>query len=202
MAKPISDEELQLKVRARHRLIGAITLVVAMIVVIPMVFDSTPRKEKSEISIQIPAPDNPPPFNSKLESSKAEKPVSRGPVDVRPPSASQPANAVTEQPVSVEKNSTAGQPEEARPATEVATAKPASADKFVVQLGVFANPDNAKQVEAKLKENDIHYYTEVLKSPAGAVRVRAGPFDSRADAEEARTKLKLAGLSGGVVIGE
>jgi DedD protein len=202
MAKPISDEELQLKVRARHRLIGAITLVVAMIVVIPMVFDSTPRKEKSEISIQIPAPDNPPPFNSKLESSKAEKPVSRGPVDVRPPSASQPANAVTEQPVSVEKNSTAGQPEEARPATEVATAKPARADKFVVQLGVFANPDNAKQVEAKLKENDIHYYTEVLKSPAGAVRVRAGPFDSRGDAEEARTKLKLAGLSGGVVIGE
>jgi DedD protein len=220
MAKPISDEELQLKVRARHRLIGAITLVVAMIVVIPMVFDSTPRKEKSEISIQIPAPDNPPPFNPKFESSsKAEKPVIRAPVDVRPPSAGQPANsvaksatdlvmpllppaAVTEQPVSVEKNSTAGQPEEAGPATEVATAKPARADKFVVQLGVFANPDNAKQVEEKLKENDIHYYTEVLKSPAGAVRVRAGPFDSRGDAEEARTKLKLAGLSGGVVIGE
>jgi cell division septation protein DedD len=65
------------------------------------------------------------------------------------------------------------------------TAKSAKQKKFVVQLGVFANPDNAKQVEAKLKENNIHYYTEVLKRPAGAVRVRAGPFDSRGDAEEA-----------------
>ena len=48
------------------------------------------------------------------------------------------------------------------------TAKSAKVVKFVVQLGVFANPDNAKQVEAKLKENNIHYYTEVLKSPAGS----------------------------------
>ena len=220
MAKPISDEELQLKVRARHRLIGAIALVVAMVVAIPMVFDSTPRKEKSEISIQIPALDNAPPFNSKFESSsKAEKPVTSASVDVRPASAGQPANSVaksatdplrpvlppatvTRLPASAEKNTTVGQPEEARAAPEVATARPAKADKFVVQLGVFANPDNAKQVEVKLKENNIHYYTEVLKSPAGAVRVRAGPFDSRQDAEEARTQLKLAGLSSGVVIGE
>jgi DedD protein len=218
MAKPISDEELQLKVRSRHRLIGAIALVVAMVVVIPMVFDSTPRKEKSEISIQIPAPDNVPPFNSKFESSsKAEKPITSAPVDAPPPSAGQAGNSVaksapdqlrpasptvTRQPAPAEKNTTAGQLEEARAATEVATAKPAKADKFVVQLGVFANPDNAKQVEAKLKENNIHYYTEVLKSPVGAVRVRAGPFDNRGDAEEARTQLMLAGLSGGVVIGE
>jgi DedD protein len=220
MAKPISDEELQLKVRARHRLIGAIALVVAMVVVIPMVFDSTPRKEKSEISIEIPAPDNAPPLNSKFESSsKGEKPVTSAPVDVRTPSAGQPANSVAKsttdpgrpmlppatvapQPAPAEKNTSAGQSEEARAAPEAVTAKPAKAEKFVVQLGVFANPDNAKQVEAKLKENNIHYYTEVLKSPAGAVRVRAGPFDSRGDAEEARTQLKLAGLSGGVVVGE
>ena len=85
MAKPISDEELQLKLRARHRLIGAIALVVAMVVVIPMVFDSTPRKEKSEISIEIPAPDNAPPLNSKFESSsKGEKPVTSALVRCRP----------------------------------------------------------------------------------------------------------------------
>src|ERR1700674_604252 len=219
MAKPISDEELQLKVRARHRLIGAIALVVAMVVVIPMVFDSTPRKERSEISIEIPAPGDEPPFNSKSDSSpKAEKPTTPAPLDVRPPSPDQPANSVPrsatdavrpvlsppppvmEQPASAAKDTTAGQTGETRAAPEGATARPAKADKFVVQLGVFANPDNAKQVVAKLNENHIHYYTEVLKSPVGAVRVRAGPFDSRGDAEEAHTKLKLAGLSGGVVV--
>ena len=71
-----------------------------------------------------------------------------------------------------------------------------------MQLGVFANPDNAKQVEAKLKENNIHYYTEVLKSPARRCAYVRGRLTSRGDGKEARTQLKLAGLSGGVVVGE
>jgi DedD protein len=215
MVKPISDEELQLKVRARHRLIGAIAFVVALVVVVPMVFDSTPRQEKSEISIQIPAPENAPPFDPKL--AKAPLPSA---LDVKPTVPGQSANSVaksttepvksplpaaavvTPPPATAEKAIDSARQVEAKEPPDAAAAKAAKDDKFVVQLGVFANPENAKQVEAKLKENNIQYYTEVLKSPAGAVRVRAGPFVNREDAEEVRTQLKLAGLSGGVVIGE
>ena len=58
MARTISDEELQLKRRARRRLIGAIVLVTAIVVVLPMVLDSEPRQASQEVSVQIPSPDS------------------------------------------------------------------------------------------------------------------------------------------------
>ena len=48
MARPISDEELQLKKRARRRLVGAIVLVTAVAVVLPMVLDSRAAAGQSE----------------------------------------------------------------------------------------------------------------------------------------------------------
>ncbi len=57
MAKAVSDEELQLKKRARRRLVGAIVLVTAVAVVLPMVLDSEPRPSSQSIEIQIPSPD-------------------------------------------------------------------------------------------------------------------------------------------------
>ena len=58
MARTISDEELQLKRRARRRLIGAIVLVTAIVVGLPMLLDSEPRPPGQEISVQIPSPDS------------------------------------------------------------------------------------------------------------------------------------------------
>src|SRR5262249_12907973 len=58
MARPISDEELQLKRRARPRLIGAIVLDAAIVVVLPMVLDTEPKPLDGEISIKIPPPDS------------------------------------------------------------------------------------------------------------------------------------------------
>jgi DedD protein len=57
MARSVSDEELQLKKRARRRLIGAVVLVTTVAVVLPMVLDSEPRPSNPSISIQIPAQD-------------------------------------------------------------------------------------------------------------------------------------------------
>jgi DedD protein len=55
MAKPVSEEELQLKKRARRRLIGAIALVAGVAAVLPMVLDSEPKGTSKEINIQIPS---------------------------------------------------------------------------------------------------------------------------------------------------
>lgn len=57
MAKPVSEEELQLKKRARRRLIGAIALVAGVAAVLPMVLDSEPKSGPQDINIQIPTPE-------------------------------------------------------------------------------------------------------------------------------------------------
>ena len=58
---------------------------------------------------------------------------------------------------------------------------------FEVQLGVFSDMENAKQLQAKLAEHGIPSHTET--------RVQVGPFKTRAEAEQARAKLKALGIS-------
>ena len=57
MAKSISDEEIQLRKRARRRLVGAIALVTVMAVLLPMVLDHEPKPVSQDVNIQIPSPD-------------------------------------------------------------------------------------------------------------------------------------------------
>lgn len=53
------DSALPEKKRARRRLIGAATLVLTSVIGLPMLFDSEPKTNIDEISIQIPAKDKP-----------------------------------------------------------------------------------------------------------------------------------------------
>lgn len=93
MAIPISEEELQLKKRARRRLIGAIALVTVVAVFLPMVLDHEPKSVSQDISIQIPS-QNAGTFTSKIvpvvpggSDSKAEPAAPAAPVaaPVEPP---------------------------------------------------------------------------------------------------------------------
>ena len=55
MAKTaVSDEEIQLRKRARRRLVGAIALVLLAVVFLPMVLDHEPKQRPQEVNIQIP----------------------------------------------------------------------------------------------------------------------------------------------------
>ncbi|MEO7728551.1 MAG: SPOR domain-containing protein [Burkholderiales bacterium] len=58
MAKSISEEELQLRKRARRRLVGAIALVTIIAVLLPMVLDHEPKPVSQDVSIKIPSPDS------------------------------------------------------------------------------------------------------------------------------------------------
>ncbi len=204
MVKPITDAELQLRVRARRRILGAIALVAALVVVLPMVLDSEPKHDAQEIAITIPAPDKAPPLKPPVKPDASADKAVPGTAGVGPAQVKTPANAVSK--------SADGEPKPSekrgnKPKTEAdkgQTGKPSEpkAAKFVVQVGVFANPENAEQLEVRLKENKIRHYTETLKTPPGAIRVRAGPYANRADAETALTQMKLAGISGGVVVSE
>src|ERR1700675_3809476 len=54
MANAISDEEIQLKKRARRRLVGAVALVLLIVVFLPMILDSEPKPLNQDIAITIP----------------------------------------------------------------------------------------------------------------------------------------------------
>jgi DedD protein len=57
MAKQQTDDELNLRRKARRRLIGAIALTLAVVVILPMVLDSEPKPTGKDIDLRIPAPD-------------------------------------------------------------------------------------------------------------------------------------------------
>ena len=71
---------------------------------------------------------------------------------------------------------------------------------YVIQLGAFANLVNAKERQSRLTALKVKFYTETVKMPSGdKLRVRAGPYATRQEAERAQAKLKAAGIQDGVV---
>jgi DedD protein len=201
MARAISDEEFQLQRRARRRLIGAIVLVTAMVVVLPMVLDTEPGPVSQDITIRIPSTDAetfttkvaPPPAPKKAES-KAAKPQP----EVKTAAAPEPAK---------EKPKPAVTPEAAKPAKAPAkpaakTVKPASkpaSGQFVVQVIALADAEKAQRMQQQIATAGIKSYTEIVKTAKGDVtRVRAGPYATREAAEKAREQLKSLGMNGNV----
>lgn len=184
MAKAISDDELQLKKRARRRLVGAIALVLLVVVFLPMLLDNEPKPLNQDIAITIPPV--PAPEASPLPAIPEPVPDPAPAAEPEPvPSAADPAPRV-------EPKSPAPAP---APKPAAATPKPAAAEGFVVQLGAFSNAANATALKNKLIENKFKAYTEAVSSPAGTrTRVRVGPYGSRQEAERARETLRARKL--------
>ncbi|HWU97678.1 MAG TPA: SPOR domain-containing protein [Oxalicibacterium sp.] len=63
------DPVLPEKKRARRRLVGAIALVLAVVIVLPMILDSEPKPLADDINIQIPSRDTPSPVAAKPDSA-------------------------------------------------------------------------------------------------------------------------------------
>jgi DedD protein len=68
MAQEQQDVET-LKRRGRRRLVGAVALILAAVIVLPMVFDPEPRGSGSSVSVRVPAEDESP-FNPKPPPKK------------------------------------------------------------------------------------------------------------------------------------
>ncbi|WP_155846499.1 SPOR domain-containing protein [Aquaspirillum serpens] len=128
----------------------------------------------------------PPPAKPKAELPPAPPPQS-APVKAPPPAALPPQPAPTAPPMAPPP--AAQKPAVAAPPPSIAPAPPPSHASvgYQVQLGLFSNLDNAARLVEKLQRQGITVKTET--------RVHVGPFQSRAEAEEAMTKLKELGLS-------
>lgn len=189
---PASDQELNLKKRARRRLVGAIALVLLMVIVLPMILkDRAATQPQDKITITLPGeqaaviPAEPSDFDSSI-------------VPTEPAVSAQPAVAESE----------VAEPEVAKPQVATpdpeapAVPKPAAEvkTKFYVQIGVFSDAANVKQLQSKLTDLGYKSQTEKITTDKGQkIRLKTQVFGDRNEAAIALENIKDAGLTGMVV---
>lgn len=75
-----------------------------------------------------------------------------------------------------------------------------SSQRFVVQVGAFAETAGAQQARQKLERAGLKTYTHEANLPEGRrIRVRLGPFSTKAEAEKAAAKAKAQGLPASIL---
>jgi len=218
------DAILQLKKRARRRLVGAAALALFAVIVLPMVMDREPRPLSQDIQVRIPSQDSTGlaakvlPGKPAATPMPAPEPVAEPKTDIKAkpepaavtsavvpavanavaPMAAPPAAKPAEKAATPEKKAVAAEKPAAKKAAEAKSATDASG-QWVVQLGAYKEAGNVKLLLAKLKGVGVPAYTEKFDSPQGArTRVRAGPFASQDAAEKARARIKIIGVDGPV----
>jgi DedD protein len=208
-----SEDVNSLKRRGRRRLVGAIALVLAAVIVLPMVFDSDPRGSAPPVSVRIPGEDESgftpkvtPKAAPKGAEKAAEKPAPKAPeapaVKAPEPVAEKAVEKAAEkapEPPAPKIEIKVTRPENPPAAAERAKAEAALAggEQFIVPAGAYLDPAG---VVEKLKAARIPYFTEPIATKDGTVtRVRAGPFPSRDAADKVQKQLKDLGLKPGNV---
>jgi DedD protein len=218
-ASPAESIEVMRR-RARHRLIGAVVLVLVGVIGFPLLFDTQPRPVAVDIPIEIPDRNNVKPLPPLPATPVASGKVAPAPEPVASASAPASTPVITEmkpEPAPAEKVAKAEPPVkkpepkvEPKPDTKaeqkladaakarallegksVSTGEAATGARYVVQVGAFAEKDKARQAQQKLERAGLKNYTNVAETKNGTrIRVRAGPFTSKAEADKAAEKIK------------
>lgn len=131
--------------------------------------------------VAAPANDKPAPGAAELAAAKAlDAQKARALLEGRPVNSSKTAVAAAASP-----------PPAASPKTEAA-----SDDRFVVQVGAFADPAKVREVRQKVESAGLKTYTQVVKTADGErTRVRVGPFNDKAQATKAADTIRKLNLS-------
>ncbi|MDX8379632.1 MAG: SPOR domain-containing protein [Gallionella sp.] len=179
MAKQVVEQNI--KSQARRRLIGAIVLALAVVVILPMVLDSEPEISGQDIDLRIPPPDEV--GELKPGASLSEVPETQA------------ESAIGSATVSVEKQekriaAAVDKTRQAKPIVKV-HAVPKKASHYVVQVGAFSNADAAKREAAKLKAWGFKVYTVLVE---GTTRVRVGSYVDRTKLDKVKRLLEKHGL--------
>lgn len=216
-AAPQAESVEALRRRARHRLIGAAVLVLLGVVGFPLLFDTQPRPIAVDIPIQIPDRNNAKPLPAPVSPPRAHaSQPATGIAPVAVGAVSTPAAEAKPQPAPAESRpavvaaapqAAASKPAAARPEPAPAPAKtvPAKAEpeskskaavadadgRFVVQVGAFSDVVKARETRLKVEKAGLKTYTHVAETKEGRrIRVRVGPFATRAEADKAAGKIK------------
>jgi len=180
------DAQLQLKKRARRRLVGAVAFAGLAAVVLPMVMDEEPKQQVQDVQIRIPGQDQAP-FNPKLKPVASEKkdevspPVVEAPRPVETPAskaAEKAAEKPAEKPIEKAPEKPAAKPAEkpaAKPA-EKTVEKPADAQRAAAILG-------GKGVSEQAPANGNGQFVILI-----------GAFSNPANVKQLQTKISELGI--------
>jgi DedD protein len=190
MAKSISDEELQLRKRARRRLVGAIALVTIIAVFLPMVLDHDPRPVSQDVSIQIPSP-NSGGFTSKIVPVvPAAKPAPDTPAtpDVAAkPEAAAPATPAT----GTEAPKVAAAPV-AKPAEDATQPAATDTEAAPPKKAVAEKPQPAA---SPVDQSKVVDKSKAPAKPATAYVVQVAALNDTEKAKQIRQQLAAAGIT-------
>jgi DedD protein len=192
--------------RARHRLIGAGVLVLLGVIGFPLLFDTQPRPIAVDIPIEIPDRNKAKPLTAPAKPV-AQAPAVSGPVTAPPLAAPAPekvaeapaaAPAPKAEPAPAAKAEPKPDPEpkpepktDPKPVAKPAKTAAAAEGRFVVQVGAFADQTKAREARLRVERAGLKTYTNVAETKDGKrIRVRVGPFGTRAEADKAAGKIK------------
>ena len=199
-----TDVQLQLKKRARRRLVGAVAFVSVVAIVLPMVMDHQPRQPVQDVEIRIPGQDEKP-FAPKFAAPQVEKAVETpavSPVAKLAASEPKPAPEVVAKPsarvVEVEREKPLEKPlpKTEKPAEkpvvkpEKAAEKPAPKPEKPVEKPVAKN-DDAKRAAAILSG---HGAEAQPAAKSGEFLVLIGAFANEANVKTLKAKLGEQGI--------
>jgi DedD protein len=198
-AQPESVEVLRR--RAKNRLIGSAILVLIGVIGFPLLVDKQPRPVAVDLPIEIPdknkvlplavPPAPPAPVAAVPEASVPSAAASGVVTQAAPPAAEKPVAKPEPKPVTKP---------EVKAEVKKPEPKPAADGRYVVQIGSFADEGRARDARAKLERAGLKNYTQAVETKDGKrIRVRAGPFASKAEAERAADKIKKLDLPGTVL---
>jgi len=215
------DPTLPEKQRARRRLVGAIALVMAAVVVLPMVLDSHPKPASDDIAVNIPRVAKPlptPPQRTDMAPALADVSPSDNPANLAsdsavpatqaPPKtlarvAPAAGQAADERGASAQTTPAVARNVASTPATSLPSTAPSTANSAGHTPASSASGSRfVVSVGSFASDSSAHAWLAKLKAlgvPAylegKRLLLRAGPFGDRASAEAAVKKVRDAGLS-------
>lgn len=195
----------------KERIIGAIVLVVLAVLVVPVFLDGSP--DEAEIvseSVTLPGQnsDNRTQQTVVLDRDRSQPvPASSAPTPVV--ATTQDRAEPESEPLPVAPTEESEPEPEAKPAVvataevspePTAAAATSTTGMWAVQLGSFANQENAERLAAELREQGYAAFLSQLQTDSGALhRVRIGPQKDRDSAEAIAAQLEKSGHKGRAV---
>ncbi len=193
--------------RARHRLMGASVLVLAGVIGLPLLFDKQPRPIQVDFPIDLPAKQvakpaplaqTAPPPAVKVEGLDAKEEVLSTSQSSPSTPGAQPTTVAHAEPAARAEHVAEPTAQPEKPEKPEDATKPTV--RIVVQVGAFADANRAREARSKLEKAGLKTYTHVADTPDGKrIRVRAGPFATRAEADKAALKAKSVGLPAAIL---
>ncbi len=159
--------------------------------------------QSEEKSGNVTAKSSPPAIKSEVKSAET-KPATAPPPAVAPKAVAAPTPAPAPTPTKPDDGARARALLDGKPAAKPAADTPAKAtgakERFIVQVGAFADAAKAREVRLKVERAGLTTYTHVAKTKDGErTRVRVGPLASRAEAEKVATKIKALDLPAAIL---